>query len=149
TERSRDYQRLCEGIVDRINGRFGGPHGAAVTLVYPGARDGSRNCVVAALGMSSATLVNPTFDGLNLVAKEATFLTNDAPLLLSVNAGVHEQLAPYVVDVHPFDVEMTREALTAAVDRAPALVDASTADCHRLLRSEDAAQWLEALAPGS
>jgi trehalose 6-phosphate synthase len=42
-------------------------------MVYPDLAT-TRNCVVAALSGADLTLVNPTFDGMNLVAKEALFL---------------------------------------------------------------------------
>jgi trehalose 6-phosphate synthase len=147
TERSRAYQALCEKTVSRINDRFGSESRQAVTLVYPGPDSGSRNCVVAALGMSDATLVNPTFDGLNLVAKEAMLLAEKAPLLLSVNSGVHEQLAPYVMSIHPFDLESTGAALAAAMDSAPSATAAGSGQCRELLRKESLADWLGKLFP--
>ncbi len=51
--------------------------------------------------------MNPTLDGMNLVAKEALYLGERAPLLLSVNAGAYEQLAGHVTPIEPFDVEST------------------------------------------
>jgi trehalose 6-phosphate synthase len=61
-------------------------------------------------------LVNPVFDGLNLVAKEA-FLCNecDGVLVLSENAGAHEELGEWALSVNPLDVSGQAEALYAAL----------------------------------
>ena len=64
----------------------------------------------------AATLVNPTYDGLNLVAMESLLLAPAAPVVLSVNAGVHDVLAPYVLDVDPFDIVATTNAIAVALD---------------------------------
>jgi trehalose 6-phosphate synthase len=117
TERSREHQRRCEALVAEINERFGTADRPAVSLVYPDASS-SRQCVTAALSEADVTLVNPTIDGMNLVAKEALFLAPRAPLLLSVNAGAYEQLAPHVAPVQPYDIEGTADALDAAMAHA-------------------------------
>ena len=49
---------------------------------------------VAAYKQYDVLLVNAVFDGLNLVAKEAPLVnTRDGVLVLSENAGAHEELA--------------------------------------------------------
>src|SRR5512143_607668 len=114
TERSREYQRRCEALVAEINDCYGSADRPAVSLVYPDASS-SRQCVTAALSEAHVTLVNPTIDGMNLVAKEALFVAHRAPLLLSVNAGAYEQLAPHVTPVQPYDVDGTAGVLAAAM----------------------------------
>jgi trehalose 6-phosphate synthase len=141
TERSRAYNSLCHSMVDRINDQFGRRGRQAATLVFPKADDHSRNCVVAALASSDVTLANPTFDGLNLVAKEALYLAERTPLLLSVNAGAHEQLAPYVTGLHPFDVQATAASLDAAMKQGAGAPSAA----QQLLREESTGDWLATL----
>jgi trehalose 6-phosphate synthase len=144
--RHRAYQELSEGIVRRINERFGRPGRDAVSLVYPGPNGYSRNCVVAALGMSRAALVNSTYDGLNLFAKEAALLLgDDASLLLSANAGVYEQLSPYATRLDPFDLDQTSNAMEAALDGAGGGENGRSAARRDMLRQESAARWLEAV----
>jgi len=143
TDRGREYQRLCQAMVARINDRFGQGGREAATMVFPDPGGGSRNCVVAGLAGSDVTLVNPTFDGLNLVAKEAMYLAERAPLLLSVNAGAYERLAPHVIGLHPFDVQATAAALAAAMEQAGGPPGSGTG--RRLLRGESAAAWLGTL----
>jgi trehalose 6-phosphate synthase len=142
TERSRDLKRECEQAVARINDRFGRPDRPAVSLVQPELAT-TRNCVVAALSSADVTLVNPTLDGMNLVAKEALYLGERAPLLLSVNAGAYEELAPYVTPVEPFDVESTARVLHEAMTGDGA--SAEQAAGRELLRGQTAAGWLAKL----
>ncbi|GAA4619896.1 hypothetical protein GCM10023196_001760 [Actinoallomurus vinaceus] len=140
TERTLALQRECEGMVADLNERFGAPGRPAVSLIYPDLAT-TRNCVVAALSGADVTLVNPTFDGMNLVAKEALFLGERARLLLSVNAGAYEQLADHVTPVHPFDVEATASAMRDAM--ASGEVPAGRAAARRSLREQDVNNWLD------
>ncbi|MCO5995922.1 trehalose-6-phosphate synthase [Actinoallomurus rhizosphaericola] len=139
TERTRDLRRECEETVADLNERFGAPGRPAVSLIYPDLAT-TRNCVVAALSRADLTLVNPTFDGMNLVAKEALYLGERGPLLLSVNAGAYEGLAGHVTPVHPFDVEATASALRDAMTCHT--TPAERAAARRLLRDQDATDWL-------
>ena len=57
-------------------------------------------------------LVNPIYDGMNLVAKEGVLCNRrDGVLVLSENAGSHEELGDYALSVNPFDIDETAEAL--------------------------------------
>ena len=57
-------------------------------------------------------LVNPIYDGMNLVAKEGPLVNKrDGVLVLSENAGSHEELGDYALTVNPFDIAETAEAL--------------------------------------
>lgn len=146
TERHRAYQRLCESIVARINARFGKPGRDAVTMLYPTDKRDSRNCVVAALTTAQAAIVNSTYDGLNLFAKEAALLLPDtSSLLISENAGVYEHLAGFVERLDPFDIEQTSQAMERALD-GRRLPDPELARRRRdLLAGESTAGWLAGL----
>jgi trehalose 6-phosphate synthase len=142
TDRSARYRTRCEETVARINEKLGPVAGTGVepiSLVYPEPGDNSRHRAVAALEVSSVTLVNPTLDGLNMVAKEAVMVGPGAPLLLSVNAGAYEQLWPGVTPLHPFDIEATAEALLAGLSTG---AGPRMAECQALLRRESATGWL-------
>lgn len=143
TGRHVEYQGMVDEVVDRINGRHGTDDRPAVLLVRP-ERAGSRHCVVAALGLAKAALVNSTWDGLNLFAKEAAYLMgDDATLLLSHTTGAYDQLGAYARGIDPFDLRDTvdgmREALGAPPDAA------AGAARRRAIRSETVAGWLERL----
>lgn len=141
TERSAELRQRCEDMVTTINERFGAPGRPAVSLVYPDLAT-SRNCVTAALSAAAVTLVNPTFDGMNLVAKEALYLADRAPLLLSVNAGAFEQLAGHVTPLQPFSVEDTASAMADAMHGGARPLAPSARD---LLCGQGAAGWLAGL----
>ncbi len=140
TERTLALQRECEDLVAGINARFGAPGRPAVSLIYPDLAT-TRNCVVAALSGADVVLVNPTFDGMNLVAKEALYLGEHARVLLSVNAGAYERLAAHVTPVPPFDVDATASLLFDAMTSGAA--PPSTEAARRMLREQDATTWLD------
>ena len=72
---------------------------------------------VAAYKQYDALLVNAIFDGMNLVAKEAPLVNErDGVLILSENAGAHEELAPWALTVNPFDVAGQADAIHEALD---------------------------------
>jgi len=71
---------------------------------------------VAAYKQFDVLLVNAVYDGLNLVAKEAPLVNvRDGVLVLSENAGAHEELGEWCVTVNPFDVWGQAEALHEAL----------------------------------
>ncbi|MGH3102645.1 MAG: alpha,alpha-trehalose-phosphate synthase (UDP-forming), partial [Gaiellaceae bacterium] len=72
---------------------------------------------VAAYKQFDVLLVNAIFDGLNLIAKEAPLLNErDGVVILSENAGAHEELGEWTLCVNPFDVEAQAEAIYAAIE---------------------------------
>jgi trehalose 6-phosphate synthase len=72
--------------------------------------------VVAAYKQFDVLLVNPIFDGMNLVAKEAPLVNGrDGVVVLSENAGAHEELGAWTVTVNPFDIDGQAEALHEAL----------------------------------
>ena len=71
---------------------------------------------VAAYKQFDVLLVNAIFDGLNLVAKEAPLVNvRDGVLVLSENAGSHEELGRWALTVNPFDVAGQAQALHDAL----------------------------------
>jgi len=76
---------------------------------------------VAAYKQYDVLLVNAVYDGLNLVSKEAPLVNErDGVVVLSENAGSHEELHEWVLTVSPFDVygqaRAIHEGLTMAAD---------------------------------
>ena len=67
---------------------------------------------VAAYKQYDVLLVNAIFDGMNLVAKEAPLVNErDGVLILSENAGAHEELGEWALTVNPFDVAGQADAI--------------------------------------
>ncbi|HVH52400.1 MAG TPA: trehalose-6-phosphate synthase [Gaiellaceae bacterium] len=100
---------------------------------------------VAAYKQYDALLVNSVFDGLNLVSKEAPLVNErDGVLVLSENAGSHEELGEWALTVNPFDIvgqaEALYEALTIAPDERRRRAEAIRAH----VRDHDLAAWIEA-----
>jgi len=100
---------------------------------------------VAAYKQYDVLLVNPVFDGLNLVSKEAPLMNaRDGVLILSENAGSHEELGEWALTVNPFDVygqaQAIGEALAMGVDEKRRRLDALRAH----VREHDLAAWIAA-----
>jgi trehalose 6-phosphate synthase len=100
---------------------------------------------VAAYKQYDALLVNAVFDGLNLVSKEAPLLNGrDGVLILSENAGSHEELAEWVLTINPFDVygqaQAIHEALTMGAEERRRRIDAIRAH----VRENDLGAWIAA-----
>lgn len=144
TERHVGYRVMCEQMVDRINQRFGNGR-ETVSLLYPESAQAARYEAVAALSLASVTLVNPTWDGLNLVAKESFLLAERSQVILSVNAGAHDQLTATSLPVNPFDEEATASVLDHAIGTDEIVAAAMTARARDLLAEENAINWLNAL----
>jgi trehalose 6-phosphate synthase len=74
---------------------------------------------LATLEVGDVVLVNPVRDGMNLVAKEAAVLTENAVLVLSREAGAADEMADSALLVDPFDVTATADALHEALMMPP------------------------------
>jgi trehalose 6-phosphate synthase len=101
---------------------------------------------VAAYKHYDVLFVNPVFDGLNLVAKEAPLVnTRGGVLVLSENAGAHEELGAWALSVNPFDIAGQADALFRALtmDEEERALRAAAISDH--VRANDVSDWLEAL----
>ena len=99
---------------------------------------------VAAYKQYDVLLVNAIYDGLNLVAKEAPLVNErDGVLILSENAGAHEELGPWALSVNPFDLEEQAEAIHAAIDMSRDERRARLEAIREYVRAHDVSAWLE------
>ena len=72
---------------------------------------------VAAYGLYDALLVNPVFDGMNLVAMEGPLVNKrNGVLVLSRNAGAFARLGRHAVPINPFDLNETADAIRFALE---------------------------------
>jgi trehalose 6-phosphate synthase len=99
---------------------------------------------VAAYKDFDVLLVNAIFDGLNLIAKEAPLVNErDGVLILSENAGAHEELGDWALSVNPFDVAGQADAIHRAVEM-PVEERRERLDAIRSwVREHDLAAWIE------
>jgi trehalose 6-phosphate synthase len=133
-----DYLAAIEDEVRGVNERFGR---AAITL-----RVGDNFMQsVAAYKQYDALLVNPVFDGLNLVSKEAPLVnTRDGVLILSENAGSHEELHEWALTVNPFDIGGQAAAIHAALTMAVSERRRRSEALRACIREHDVRSWIAA-----
>ena len=133
------YLRQIRQMAARINSDLGGPEWQPIRLEIAE----SDRKAIAAMKNFDVLLVNPVYDGLNLVAKEGALVNQvNGVIVLSENAGAHEELRGHVLSINPFDVEATAEAmyagLTMEADKKRALNDGA----REVVRANDIARWI-------
>ncbi|MFI7321665.1 trehalose-6-phosphate synthase [Streptomyces venezuelae] len=108
----RDYTEEVSRVAAEINSTYGTDGWTPVVLHVKD--DFARS--LAAYRMADVALVNPIRDGMNLVAKEVPVVSDDGcALVLSREAGAHEELGEDALTVNPYDVTATADALHAAL----------------------------------
>ncbi|MGW1492480.1 alpha,alpha-trehalose-phosphate synthase (UDP-forming) [Streptomyces sp. NPDC002402] len=108
----RDYTAQVQRVADEINSTYGTATWSPVVLHVKD--DFARS--LAAYRLADVALVNPIRDGMNLVAKEIPVVSDDGcALVLSREAGAHEELGEDAVTVNPYDVTGTADALHEAL----------------------------------
>lgn len=136
-----EHARAIEAAAAAVNERFARDGWTPVELDI--ADDFPRS--LAGYKEFDVLLVNAVFDGLNLVSKEAFLLnTRDGVLVLSENAGSHEELSEWAVTVDPFDVSAQADALYEALT-LPADERHRRAEAIRArVRAHDIRKWMDA-----
>jgi trehalose 6-phosphate synthase len=136
-----EYLAAIEHEARSVNGRFGREGWLPVDLQI--ADNFAQS--IAAYKQYDALLVNPVFDGLNLVSKEAPLVNErDGVLILSENAGSHEQLGEWALSVNPFDVDGQAEAINAALTMAADERRRRLEAIRACVREHDLASWIAA-----
>ncbi|MFN2452295.1 MAG: trehalose-6-phosphate synthase [Candidatus Dormibacteria bacterium] len=137
-----DYRAYLGGIVQmaaRINRRFARRGWMPIRLEV----DDNMNRAIAGYKSFDVLLVNPIYDGMNLVAKEGPLCnTRDGVLVLSENAGCHEELGDVALTINPFDVDQTAEALYLGLMMEPAERRARCERTREIVRSRDITRWI-------
>ncbi|MGW7497815.1 alpha,alpha-trehalose-phosphate synthase (UDP-forming) [Streptomyces luteogriseus] len=112
----RDYTAEVQRLADEINAEYGTPGWKPVVLHVKD--DFARS--LAAYRLADVALVNPIRDGMNLVAKEVPVVSDaGCALVLSREAGAHEELGEDAITVNPYDVTGTATALHEALSMGP------------------------------
>lgn len=139
----RRYFTECLRVVRRVNERHAGA-GAPDGPIELHFEDQYRRSL-GAMRCCDALLVNPVFDGLNLVAKEGAFVNErSASLLLSRNAGAYEELGSAALGIDPFDVSGTADAIEQAVDLPMAKRERTALSLRRLAAASSPTEWVAA-----
>ena len=101
---------------------------------------------VAAYKQFDVLLVNAIFDGMNLIAQEASLVNErDGVVVMSENAGAYESIGEFTIGVNPFDVSAQAEAIHRALQLDPAERGAGLAAISRHVRANDLAAWIDGL----
>ncbi|MBI3648053.1 MAG: trehalose-6-phosphate synthase [Actinobacteria bacterium] len=133
------YTDECLAEAERINREYG-DHGW--TPVHVSVREDYPEAV-AALGLYDVLLVNPVFDGMNLVAMEGPLLNRrHGALVLSRNAGAFGRLGRYALGVNPFDVAETADAIREALEMPPPERTRRARGLARTVLANTPARWL-------
>jgi len=113
----RAYTARVHELAGQINAEFGTQDW--VPLILDVKDDYPRS--LAACELADVLLVNPTRDGMNLVAEEGPVLSErGCALVLSREAGAAALIGPDALLVNPYDVTATAEALHAGLEMPPA-----------------------------
>jgi trehalose 6-phosphate synthase len=98
---------------------------------------------VAAYGLYDVLLVNPVFDGMNLVAMEGPLVNRrHGTLVLSRNAGAFARLGRHAIPVNPFDLIETAEAIRFALEMPDEQKARRARGLVRAVLAHSPARWL-------
>jgi trehalose 6-phosphate synthase len=135
----RAYADECRSEADRINAQLGTDSWTPIELRIGDDFD----TVLAAYGIYDALLVNPVFDGMNLVAKEGPLLNRAAgALILSRTAGAHAELGGSAIGIDPVDVAGTSEAIAEALEMPREERTVRAVRLRRAAASRTPQQWV-------
>jgi len=133
------YLRHIRQTAARLNIEFGTQEWLPVRLEI----GESERKAMAMLKHFDVLLVNPVYDGLNLVAKEGALVNQvDGVVVLSENAGAHEELREHVLSINPFDVEATAAAMHAGLMLALDERRRMNEGARHVVRTNDIARWI-------
>ncbi|MGW2021478.1 alpha,alpha-trehalose-phosphate synthase (UDP-forming) [Streptomyces decoyicus] len=134
----REYTAEVGRVAEAINSDYGTADWQPVVLHVKD--DFARS--LAAYRLADVALVNPIRDGMNLVAKEIPVVSDQGcALVLSREAGAHEELGQDALTVNPYDVSGTAQALHEALTMDAAERSERTARLAATATALPPAQW--------
>src|SRR5216684_4212640 len=135
----RTYMRRVRQVVARINAQHGSNGWTPIRLEF----GENLRKAMAALRSFDVLLVNPVYDGLNLVVKEGALVNRaEGMIVLSENAGAHEELQPHVLSINPFDIEATAEAIHEGLMMGNEERRKRNEAARNVVRANDIARWI-------
>lgn len=134
-----DYRKRIEATVDQINKRHATPGWQPIRLRIKDDYFES----IAAMKLYDVLLVNPIFDGMNLVAKEGPLINEkDGLLVLSKNAGSYCEMSEAALTINPFDVAETARMLYLALTAKPEERSLRADWLKEIVRRNDSHKWV-------
>jgi trehalose 6-phosphate synthase len=138
-EEYRVYTEECVAEAARINEAFGDADWTPIEVRMN--RDFEE--VLAAYQTYDVLMVNPVFDGMNLVAKEGTLLNRKhGALILSRTAGAHAELGRAAIGVDPVDIAGMADAILEGLTMPQELRTQRATALRRASGSRTPAQWV-------
>lgn len=135
----RTYMDQCMEAATRINREHATPSWKPIELEM--SDDFER--VLAAYSAYDVLLVNPIFDGMNLVAKEGSLLNeNQGVLILSRNSGAIAELERWALPIDPLDIAGTADALHNALSMEGRDRRRRARGLRRAAEARTPAQWI-------
>ncbi|HXI94689.1 MAG TPA: trehalose-6-phosphate synthase [Candidatus Acidoferrum sp.] len=135
----RTYVRRVRQVVQRINGQYASQGWLPVRLEF----GESVRKAMAALRNFDVLVVNPVYDGLNLVVKEGALVNrSDGVIVLSENAGAHEELQPNVLSINPFDIVAAADAMHRGIVMSEQERKRLNQGARDVVRTNDIARWI-------
>jgi trehalose-6-phosphate synthase len=138
-KRYHDLQAEVESEADRINWRFQSGQWKPIVLLN---RQHNHKEVGAYYRAADLCLVTSLHDGMNLVAKEfvATRQDERGVLILSCFTGAARELYD-ALQVNPYDIDQTAEAIRAALEMAPEEKQVRMQRMRRIVRENNVYRW--------
>ncbi|MFN2569073.1 MAG: trehalose-6-phosphate synthase [Candidatus Dormibacteria bacterium] len=135
----RAYLGSVLSVAARVNRRFSASGWNPIRVEI----DDNFDRAIAGYRSFDVLLVNPIYDGMNLVAKEGLLCNQrNGVLVLSENAGSHEELGDLALTINPFDVDETAEALYLGIIMDERQKSARAERIRETVRNNDITRWL-------
>ena len=135
-----DYLREIHTTVGSINARFQSARWLPIDMRLID----DLPLAIAAYRDYDVLMVNPVFDGMNLVAKEALLLNErDGVLMLSETAGAFDELEAVALTLHPFDIEQQANTLYQALTMPRRERRARSQAGAEIVRANNVQKWLQ------
>ncbi len=136
-----ENKRELEGLVSKINGRFGSIDWTPVVYQY---RSLDFNELCAFYMAADAALITPLRDGMNLVAKEFIASRRDkrGVLILSETAGASVELGEAII-VNPTDIKEMADAILRALNMPLEEQVERNNEMQKRLQNYDVTRWAE------
>jgi trehalose 6-phosphate synthase len=136
-----EYLGAIQREARRVNDRFQRNGWLPIDLQI----DDNFALAVAAYKQFDVLLVNAIFDGMNLIAQEASLVNErDGVVILSENTGAHEEIGEFAITVNPFDVTGQAVAIGEAIEMPAAERRARLEGIRSHVREHDLVAWIQA-----
>jgi len=135
-----DYRQEIMRVVEVINTK----HGTANWMPIDVRMQDNFARSVAAYKQFDVLMVNAIYDGMNLIAKEAGLINRkNGVIILSENAGAHEELGEHCITVSPFDLEHQSQAIYKALTMDEDDKELLAGKIRETVRNNDIHKWIE------